>query len=116
MYSEMTDVFYFVWLLFTLLMGKSSLEFLYSTNALEYEPGEDSETDWIESYLRQHGINGIVDPTILVEGGVPHHHQFQAVFQLILGCCRMHPEDVAKQLDEFKGMFLSLLSYLFIYF
>ena len=44
-----------------------------------------------QSYVRNHGINGIVDPKILAEGGrVYHHHQFQAVFQLGLKCRRMN--------------------------
>ncbi|KAJ9676280.1 hypothetical protein PVL29_025010 [Vitis rotundifolia] len=91
--------------------------FLSITNDFKDDQKEDYPMAPIQSYVRNHGINGIVDPKILAEGGgVYHHHQFQAVFQLGLKCCRMNQEerpiilDVAKQLRRIQRYVSSLLS------
>ena len=83
-YAEKRDVFGFGPLLFKLLTGKGYFElFLSITNDFKDDQKEDHPVAPIQSYVRNHGINGTVDTEILAEGGgVYHHHQFQAVFQL----------------------------------
>ena len=101
-YSEKSDVFGFGSLLLFLLMGKSFISLGYKLGA-------------IPSYVRNHTMNEIVDPTILAEaeaeatgGGEGVHHQFQAVSELILRCHRLNAEersfmlDVAKQLKQIQ--------------
>ena len=98
-YSEKSDVFGFGSLLLDLLMGKRDVDI----RSIEcYTP----------SYIRNHTMNEIVDPTILAEveaGGVVHyHHQFQAICQLGLECLSDNAEerpimlDVAKQLKRIQ--------------
>ena len=118
MYSEKSDVFGFGSLLFKLLTGKGYFDlFLSITNDFKDDQKKDYPMDPIQSYVRNQGINGIVDPKILAEGGgVYHHHRFQAVFQLGLKCRRMNREerpimlDVAKQLRRIQRYVSSLLS------
>ncbi|RVW31503.1 Non-functional pseudokinase ZED1 [Vitis vinifera] len=72
--------------------GKTQVENEVACGTLGYlGPEDDQKKDYpmdpIQSYVRNQGINGIVDPKILAEGGgVYHHHRFQAVFQLGLKC------------------------------
>ena len=58
-YLEKSDVFGFGLILFNLLMGKANSELLLEGYSF---------MDLIQSYIRNRGINGIVDPTILAEG------------------------------------------------
>ena len=99
-------------------MGKHYRELVVSKgfmDALEV----DYPMDCIQSYIKNHGINGIVDPTILAEGGVHHHHQFKVVFQFSLNCCRTNPNkrpimlEVAKQLRRIQRFVCSLLNFFF---
>ena len=105
-YSEKSDVFGFGSILFNLLTGKRY-------GGIEIESNE----YYTRSYIRNHTMNDIVDPTILAEAeaagggeGVHHHHhhQFQAVIELILRCLSDNADerpimlDVAKQLKRIQ--------------
>ncbi|KAJ9700938.1 hypothetical protein PVL29_006323 [Vitis rotundifolia] len=106
--------------LFKLLTGKGYFELFLSISNDFKDDKEDYPMAPIQSYVRNNGINGNVDPKILANGGgVYHHHQFQAVFQLGLKCRRMNQEERPIMLmwqnnsDEFKGMFLHFFLNLF---
>ena len=98
-YSEKSDVYGFGSLLLYLLTRKIYADI-------------ESNDYYTPSYIRNHTINKIVDPTILVEAkarGLHHHHnQFQAVLELILKCFSDNAEerpimlDVAKQLKRIQ--------------
>ena len=79
-YSEKSDVFGFGSILFHLLTGKTCV-------------GKEFGEYHKRSYIRNHTMNGIIDPTIMAKaeaarGGEGVHHQFLAVFGLILKCLR----------------------------
>ena len=111
MYLEKSDVFGFGSLLLNLLMGNryGGIEFFE-----HYTP----------SYIRNHLMNEVVDPTILEEaeaGVVQYHHQLQVVYQLGLECRRDNEEerpimlDVAKQLTQIQR-YTPILIISFLYF
>ena len=106
-YSEKSDVFGFGSILFYLLTGKIC-------------GGRGSDEYCRRSYIRNHTMNEIVDPTILAEaeaaeGGEGVHHQFLAVFELILKCLKDNAEerpimlDVAKQLKRIQRYYRPFL-------
>ena len=98
-YSEKSDVYGFGSLFFNLLTG------------MRYGTIKSSEY-YTPSYIINHTMNEIVDPTILAEAearGLHHHHnQFQAIYQLGLQClsdnAKERPSmlDVAKQLKRIQ--------------
>ena len=110
-YSEKSDVFGFGSLLLDLLTGMRYGDSKRLIKCYDY---------CTPSYVRNHTMNEIVeivDPTILAKAeavgvgggeGVHHHHQFHAVFELILRCHRRNAEerpimlDVAKQLKQIQ--------------
>ncbi|KAL6316771.1 hypothetical protein AAG906_021071 [Vitis piasezkii] len=63
------------------LKGKTQVENEVACGTLGYlGPGDDQKEDYpmspIQSYVRNHGINGIVDPKILAEGGGVNSKQY----------------------------------------
>ena len=57
----------------------------------------------LEDHIENYGINDILDPIILVEGGgVLEQQQFQAVYQLALKCTEEFAEERPTIVDAAK--------------
>ncbi|XP_034674926.1 non-functional pseudokinase ZED1-like [Vitis riparia] len=95
MYTEKTDVFSFGTLILELLTRRRA-------SIIAQMKGV-SMRKYVEDHIENFGINDILDPIILVEGGgVLEQQQFQAVYQLALKCTEEFAEERPTIVDAAK--------------
>ena len=95
MYTEKTDVFSFGTLILELLTRRRA-SFIAQMEGV-------SMRKFVEDHIENYGINDILDPIILVEGGgVLEQQQFQAIYQLALKCTEEFAEDRPTIVDAAK--------------
>lgn len=95
MYTAKTDVFSFGTLILELLTRRRA-------SIIAQMEGV-SMRKYVEDHMENYGINDILDPIILVEGGgVLEQQQFQAVYQLALKCTEEFAEERPTIVDAAK--------------